>query len=735
MSLVGAMTGRRKKWLCLMVAIVMAFTPFAFTIGDAAASSTLDANKLDDDFYNELQADNGSNYYDVVVVFRDKAQTGLLDTFNRSVKTFKVLPMARILLNKDEIAEVTGWGEVLFVEPNRQMELFNAEGRVLTRSEEVQNTLGYDGTGVEVAIIDTGADGLHDDLDDNMLYNWQVVGNLMGDNGYISSTYDGIDLQTDVVDAHLAAGGPVNTDEYGHGTHVFGTIAGSGDASEGWYRGMAPLAKVHSYSSSAGIYLIFTLDSYDHIMDQVQRGNADIRIISNSWGSSGCEFEPFRTTNVASRLAYEMGILSVFAYGNSGPSPDTCNPYATAPYVLGIAATDKSYKVTGFSSRGKLDGNYDREAALKNLYDFLAATELEQQNWDYTTKPIGLHRPSVSAPGQDIVSAQNPLHPMTLSGTAYGSASGTSMATPHVSGIMALILNAYNVHHPDKSLSALDLIRLTEVTANKDVMFGFDTHDTGAGFVDAYAAVARAVANDIPTAVTESDLVDYVPPATIRIESGQYSGTVLVDSFQTDIGYGVHEIIVEEGALKVYADVSWASELEKVYIGLYAPGLDVEKDEPTVLSAGLLDVTNKRFVEFNFPEPGTWKVRIDGRINIATDYEGKWEVHYPDNAYPTATVDATPDLVEGTGPIDITATVHDPDGTADFTSVSLIVRAGNGKVIGSWSMADFVQADEKTLKINVTGFELKGKEPWTVEVKAEDSAGHKVFDQEFIGRK
>jgi serine protease AprX len=725
----------RSRSLSLVIILALVLTPFALVIDDANAAETIDPNKVDQAFNDELEADDGSLYYDVVVVFREKSDVSLLDTFSRSVKTFNVLPMGRILLNKSEITEVTQWSEVLFVEPNRQLETFNSEGRVLTRSEEVQKDLGYSGNGVEVAIIDTGTDGTHPDLDDNMLYNWQVVGDFNGGTGYVSSTVDGIDVQTDLIDATLEAGGPTNTDEYGHGTHVFGTIAGTGEASEGHYRGMAPSANVHSYSTSTGIFLVFTLEAYDHIMSSNEKDVANIKVVSNSWGSSGCEFEPFRSTNIATRMAYEQGILSVFAYGNSGPSPDTCNPYATAPYVLGIAATDKSHKITGFSSRGKLDGNYDREAALTNLNEFLAATLDEQANWDYSTKPIGLYRPSVAAPGQDIVSAQNPLHPMTLSGTRYGSASGTSMATPHVSGIMALILEAYQVNHPDKTLTPIDLLRLTEVTANKDVMFGFDTHDTGAGFVDAYTAVERAVQNDIPLAVTEEDLVNYEPPATVKIDSGTYSGTVLVDSWQTDIGYGLHEIDVQEGALKVYADVSWASEVEKVYISLFAPGLDVENDDPTVISAGLLDVTNKRFVEFNFPEPGTWKVRIDGRINIATDYDGKWEVHYPDNAYPTGSIEATPDKVDGNEPIDFKATVNDPDGIADLTKVTVVVRASNGKVIGSWEKSDFTSVDDKTLELVVTDFDLHGKAPWTVELKAEDSAGHKIYDQDFVGRK
>jgi serine protease AprX len=734
MFLEGIRGSQSRKSFLIFAAAILILSQFFLVFGGRTSAATLNDHKLDQEFYSELSAADSSNYYDVIVTFNSKSSTDLLSVFNRDVKTFNVLPMARILLNKDEITDVTQWSEVQFVEPNRKLELLNAEGREMTKSEEVQAQLGFDGTGVEVAVVDTGTDGTHPDLDDNLLYNWQVVGNFVGDKGYISSTSDGIEVQTELVDATLEAGAPVNTDEYGHGTHVYGTISGTGEASDGHQRGMAPKAKVHSYSSSAGIFLVFTLEAYDHIISSVRQGTSNIKVVNNSWGSSNCEFFPNNATNRSTRIAFEEGILSVFAYGNSGPSPNTCNPYATAPYVLGIAATDKSFKITGFSSRGKLDGNYDREAALKNLYDYLNATVEEQQNWDYSTKPIGLYRPSVAAPGANIVSAQNPAHPMTLSGSNYGAASGTSMAAPHVSGVMALILQAYKEQH-QKDLSPVELIRLTEVTANKDVMFGYDTHDTGAGFIDAAAAVERAINNDIPTAVTENDLVNYEPPATVKVESDTYSGTVLVDSYQTDIGYGLHEIDVKEGALKVYADVSWATELEKVYISLYKPGADVENDEPSVISAGLLDITNTRYVEFNFPEPGIWKVRIDGRVNLATDYEGKWEVHYPDNAYPNAEVEVVQDKVKSNSdPIDFTATVNDPDGVSDLTNVSVVVRNGAGKVIGSWSKSDFEIIDTKNIKLTVNGFTLSGKAPWTVEVKVEDSVGHKVFDSDFVGK-
>jgi serine protease AprX len=723
-----------KKSFILLVMVTLLFSPLYQQVSTSAAASIAE-NKVDSAFYNELSNDNGSLFYDVIIVFEGENQSKL-EAFGRDYHSWELLDMARMVLNKEEIIEVTNWSEVLFVEPSRQIEYYNAEGRTLTNSEYVQQKLGFDGSSVEVAVIDTGADGLHPDLE-NMLYNWLVAGTVVSNvSTYVSTTPDGTDVHSFVVDAHLEEGTEVNTDEYGHGTHVFGTIAGTGAASEGHQRGMAPAAKVHSYATSAGATLPFVVEAYSHMIEQRLAGNTDVKLVNNSWGSSGCEFNPNSSVSRATHRAFEAGILSVFAYGNSGPNADTCNPHAAAPYVLGVAATDKAYNITGFSSRGKQGGNYDRELALTNFEEYLNSSQVEKDNWDFNTKPIGLHRPSVSAPGAGIVSSQNPAHPMTTSGTLYGSASGTSMASPHVAGVATLIIDAYQKTHPGQELSPLDLIRLIEVTANKEVMFGFDTLDTGAGFVDALEAVTNAIDNNIPSQVTSDDLVTYEPPVPSRIDSGSYSGTVLANSWGTNEGYSVHEIVVEEGAIKLQADLSWATLGENLYISLYAPGRDVtDIDDSSVYSAGLAEVTNHRFVEYNFPEAGVWKVRIDGRVNTISNYTGNWEVHYAENAQPSAELSVTPDKVKGDEPISIYAKVSDPSGVEDIVKASVVVRSNNGKVVDSWSKADFTVKDSKTLELAVDELSLKGNEPWTVELYVEDSDGNIDRETAFVGRK
>ncbi|HYD81075.1 MAG TPA: S8 family serine peptidase [Paucimonas sp.] len=694
-----------------------------------------DPSKIDRLFAQKMVSDLTNYYYDVIVVFRNKADTAKLSVFRRQLKTYQVLPMARILLSETEVNQVSAWPEVLFIEPNRKQKLFNAEGRVLTRAEEVQQVLGLQGAGVTVAVIDTGADGLHPDLG-NVVKNYAVAGVLGTDltQVYVSLTPDGIDVQTSVIEqSNGSLGTKWNTDEYGHGTHVIGTIGGTGADSEGHLRGMAPKATIVSYATSTGINLPFTLEAYDHIIANVKAGRSDIRVISNSWGSSESEtFNPSRSTNVASRLAYEAGILSVFAAGNEGPGQDTLNPYAAAPYVLGIGATNKSYGMTGFSSRGRPDANHDRELALANLKAFLAASPAEQSAWDHVAKPMGVYRPSIVAPGENIVSAQNPVHPMTHTGTNYGAASGTSMATPHVSGLAALVHQARDQKGATR-LSPLDMIRLFEVTANRSVMYGYDAYEAGAGFADVRAAVDAVNAGNIPTAVTAAHLVKF-NPGPVTVKSGTYSGVATLNSFQTNEGYGLHKVMVEPGAVKLFADAQWALQGNNLYISLYAPGVNPKTGTPAAQSAGLTTVTNYRFVEVKFPAPGEWHVRVDGRVNlVATEYTGKWQVTVPENVPPTADMTLSTTKVASGEPVTITAKVRDGNGIASVADARVRVATATGKAIYSFDKSAFaLQGDALVFAKTIVP---SGKAPWTVEVSAKDARGLSVVKQATIGRK
>jgi serine protease AprX len=186
-----------------------------------------------------------------------------------------------------------------------------------------------------------------------------------------------------------------------------------------------------------------------------------IRVISNSWGTSGA-FDESDPINVASRLAHDGGLVVVFAAGNDGPGTNTLNPYCVAPWVICVAAGHKDgSRLADFSSRG-IPGD-------------------------------PLYQPSLTAPGVDIAAARATtgftinaflavdLLELGADAVYYAAASGTSMATPHVSGTVALMLEANPALTPDQVKSALQ--------ASATPMPGYERHEVGAGYLNAYEAV------------------------------------------------------------------------------------------------------------------------------------------------------------------------------------------------------------------------------------------------------
>jgi hypothetical protein len=191
-------------------------------------------------------------------------------------------------------------------------------------------------------------------------------------------------------------------DDNGHGTHVAGTIAG-GNAS-GTYIGVAP-------GSSLAVAKSF--DSYGNGTDvtilgatQWLAGLGNVAVINNSW-----TYVPFTTDTAldpyshASNVLQRMGVYVVGAAGNSGPNASTMESPGGLPVVLGVGAVDSSNVIASFSSRGPL-------------------------TWKRKTTD-SYRKPDVVAPGVQIYSSWNDGN--------YALSDGTSMATPHVTGIVALV--------------------------------------------------------------------------------------------------------------------------------------------------------------------------------------------------------------------------------------------------------------------------------------------------------
>ncbi len=280
---------------------------------------------------------------------------------------------------------------------------------------------GYTGKDVKVAVLDTGIDASHPDLAS------QVV-----EAKNFTDTEDG--------------------DHFGHGTHVASTIAGTGAASGGKYRGVAPDAKLYDGKVCNG----FGQCSDSAILAAMEWAAKDIKaaVINVSLGGPDTpELDPLE--EAVNRLTAETGALFVIAAGNSGPGDRTIESPGSADSALTVGAVDKQDQLAEFSSRGPRAG----DSALK---------------------------PDVTGPGVDIVAAKSKDsiigEPV---GEQYLQLSGTSMATPHAAGSAALLMQQHPAWKAGELKSAL--MGSAKVAADQTAL------QQGAGRIDVAAAVKQDV--------------------------------------------------------------------------------------------------------------------------------------------------------------------------------------------------------------------------------------------------
>nr|WP_237552495.1 S8 family serine peptidase [Streptomyces sp. SID5789] len=277
---------------------------------------------------------------------------------------------------------------------------------------------GNTGTGVKVAVLDSGADIGHPDLAGQVT---DTAGFVPGDAGV--------------------------SDPVGHGTHVASTIAGTGAASGGEERGVASGARL----------------AIGKVLDPRGQGQASwiiagmewaarterAKIVSMSLGGSGDGTDPLsQAVNV---LSAETGALFVVAAGNAGPTPHSIDSPGAADAALTVGAVDSSDRLADFSGRGPRAGD------------------------------DGL-KPEITAPGVGILAARSRD---TAGSGPYTTMSGTSMATPHVAGVAALLAAA----HPDWTGQQLKQALVSSARATAS----YTPYEAGAGRVDADAALLTDV--------------------------------------------------------------------------------------------------------------------------------------------------------------------------------------------------------------------------------------------------
>ncbi len=401
--------------------------------------------------------------------------TDAIQNLGAGTVTFNNLDSVGVLATSAQINAIASLTGVIEIYANRQLQFLMAEANSFIRADTIWNTLGITGAGIGVAILDTGIDGNHPDL----AFGPKTVQNVK----IVFNQTDVFSTKGKPATQPLYVEGLADTDtSSGHGTHCAGISAGNGTASGAFYQGVAKDANLLGIGTGDTLFILWALAGFDYLLDHAQQFN--VKVVNNSWGSSGGSqaWDPKDPINKATKKVHDRGITVVFAASNDGPAPDTMNPYAEAPWVIGVAAgcypQDAVHcpdgLLTDFSSRG-LPGSAQFHPTL--------------------TAP-GAHLVSTRAVTGVYLNAADANHDATICPIAAGNlqyytcASGTSMAAPHVVGTVALMQQAAGGRlSPDQVKKAL-VNTAQPILKNDGTPYAL--WEVGAGYLDAYAAV-RAV--------------------------------------------------------------------------------------------------------------------------------------------------------------------------------------------------------------------------------------------------
>ncbi|HVL65982.1 MAG TPA: S8 family serine peptidase [Vicinamibacterales bacterium] len=601
-----------KKLTAVLLAALLVSAAPAFA---ATLSPTLQA-KL-------ASASPGDSVGVVIVAFHDggpltDTHLGVLRAAGISAgKTLPTLGMVAVSATVAQVRTLAQQPSVRSIWTNEPLAYDMHQARVLTGIDRLRTDAGLtklnggmpvSGQGnFSVVVNDSGIDGTHADLK----YGPHVVQNVQ------------IVTDTDTAAGFtplLAIENVPNTDSHvGHGTHVAGIIGGTGQQSGGLYAGVAPGVRLIGTGSGAGLFILNALGGFEWSLANQFRYN--IRVINNSWGSSGA-FNPDNPINIATKKAADQNIVVVFSAGNSGSGWDTHNPYAKAPWVISVAAGTKEGGLANFSSRGT-----PKEQRLGNadpLDDFDAPTITAPgtgrqftNNTKFTTDIVSVRSSTdvVSNGGTDDLQIPPAFLPF------YTQISGTSMSAPHIAGVAALILDA------DPTLSAAEVKEIMMRTATRTP--GLEDFETGVGYVNAHAAVDLAFRRSKPygsflvpafnaTVTTtwgpdEPHSLDFIPappgpdsPNTFR--------------FQVEPGINLLSVIADFGKSPVTDETGNAMGLVLWPPGCQQPMSPTGPRPPCTYSSGLaLPALNgpKRQVVVRNPVPGEWIAEFGGVRGLA----------------------------------------------------------------------------------------------------------------------
>jgi subtilisin family serine protease len=448
-------------------------------------------------------------------------------------------------------------------------------------------TAGYNGSGINIAILDTGIDPTHPD----------VSGKIV----------TAIDLTDD----------GTTDDLFGHGTHVAVIAAGTGIASEGKFKGVA---------LGASLMNIKVLNRYGYGYDSwiisgiEYAANNGANIISMSLGGSPTDGNDPMSQAVDAAVA--KGVVAAIAAGNSG-SYSTVGAPGAARKAITVGASDKSDNLAWFSSRGPTVDFRVKPDVLApgvNIISGHATNCIPSSVCSYIPNPPG--EPSSGPPNYPPY---------------YWSLSGTSMATPHVSGLIALIKQANPTWTPAFIKDALINTALQ--------LDGYDIYEQGGGRIQALDAVQTAMLMDPgsysfgvlsapPVGAVYSDFAVYnlggsafdvsLSITLVDIQSGS--------SYSSAVTMNVTSLSVPSSSSKgIRLTIDLMSLPTSVYSGLiYATRTDGKTIHSVFGFAKLRPVSVMKLNRQGNPAKGDWSFAFKTSASSQDDYLFNWRALFTD---------------------------------------------------------------------------------------------------------
>lgn len=507
---------------------------------------------------------------------------------------YRALPMIAVTGTRDQITQISKLPAVRSIYGNRTLQSnidpivrsVTGEDRALRDSDLTQKNGGLplSGRNITVAVLDTGVDGTHSDISGRVVQNVKLADTQSASVGFTYPT---------------AVENLPNTDQvYGHGTFVAGVIAGNGTRSGGKYRGVAPSAQILGLSAG-DLTLSFVLSGFDYLLSQGTGYNA--RVVNCSF-SANTVFDYNDPVNVATKILTDRGINVVFSAGNTGPGLHSLNPYAVAPWVISVGATDERQRIASFSSRG------DFGSALFHptlVAPGVSVISLRASTIASVTGMTGIV-PATGTDAQKLSASELPY---------YTTASGTSFTAPQVAGTIALMLEA----NPQlKPAQVRDILQRTATP-----LLPYYEHEVGAGMLNTHAAVLEAAFAQRRMGFWRGTL-DRGQFSFISDEPQEFTGTVTNQSNGFNIS-----LQIPENTLSASVQVAWGQDSSTNDLDLYfydPSGVD-ESDSTAVNQAGLTGRRERAVV--TMPQPGAWRARVTNKLSPAAsaqDFTGVFEI-------------------------------------------------------------------------------------------------------------